>query len=62
MLSLAQTLGTGLAEAGYVVLTGGRNRGVMAAACSGAKVRWGQAQDVVHNLGPRMREFGVFYN
>jgi len=37
-LCQAEELGRAAAEAGWIVLTGGRSRGVMHAACTGAKV------------------------
>lgn len=36
-LKLAGDLGTAIAEAGHLLLTGGRDKGVMDAACKGAK-------------------------
>jgi hypothetical protein len=38
VLPIAEDLGKALAESGYIVLTGGRSRGVMDAASRGAKV------------------------
>lgn len=39
VLPLAEELGKAVAEKGWLVLTGGRSRGVMDAACKGAKAR-----------------------
>ena len=38
LLPLGEALGRSIAEAGFVLLTGGRNRGVMDAAAKGARV------------------------
>jgi predicted Rossmann-fold nucleotide-binding protein len=38
-LAQAEELGKAIAQAGFITLTGGRSRGVMDAACKGAKVR-----------------------
>lgn len=38
LLSVATEVGRMVAEAGYVLLTGGRNRGIMDAAAKGAQV------------------------
>lgn len=39
VLPMAEALGKAVAERGWIVLTGGRSRGVMDSACKGAKVR-----------------------
>eukprot|EP00983_Pelagomonas_calceolata_P126407 1161301-Pelagomonas_calceolata.AAC.7 len=52
----AEQLGKAAAEAGWMVLTGGRSRGVMHAACTGAKVSLRFLEDVTlaHKLPPHL--------
>jgi predicted Rossmann-fold nucleotide-binding protein len=54
IIASAEQLGRALAEAGYVVLTGGRSRGVMDAACRGARVSEGShymERDTIYCFG-----------
>eukprot|EP00197_Chlamydomonas_leiostraca_P002882 CAMPEP_0202857502 /NCGR_PEP_ID=MMETSP1391-20130828/419_1 /ASSEMBLY_ACC=CAM_ASM_000867 /TAXON_ID=1034604 /ORGANISM="Chlamydomonas leiostraca, Strain SAG 11-49" /LENGTH=165 /DNA_ID=CAMNT_0049536307 /DNA_START=39 /DNA_END=536 /DNA_ORIENTATION=+ len=49
---IAEALGKACAEKGYTVLTGGRSRGVMDAACKGAKAAGGTTIGIIPGDNP----------